>query len=61
MKLVIYHQAQSNKLPEQFARQIGAVPVQFANMVGAREEIRSFTDLQEHNLRVLEDALAAAK
>ncbi len=58
VKLVIYHQAQSSKLPERFARQIGAVAVQFANMVGATREIRTFTDLQEHNLKVLQHALA---
>jgi zinc/manganese transport system substrate-binding protein len=60
VRLVIYHQAQSSRLPEQFARKIGAVAVQFANMVGAKKEIRSFTDLQEHNLRVLLDALGAS-
>ncbi len=58
VKLVIYHQAQSSRLPVEFARRIGAVAVQFANMVGAKKEIRTFADLQEHNLRVLLDALA---
>ncbi len=58
VRLVIYHQAQSGKLPERFARQIGAVAVQFANMVGATREIRTFTDLQEHNLQVFQHALA---
>lgn len=58
VKLVVYHQAQSSKLPERFAREIGAVPVQIANMVGARKEIRSVPELHEHNLRVLREALA---
>jgi len=57
VKLVIYHQAQSSRLPEEFARKIGAVAVQFANMVGAKKDIRSFADLQEHNLRVLLEGL----
>ncbi|MBD3292939.1 MAG: hypothetical protein GF393_08455 [Armatimonadia bacterium] len=57
--LVIYHQAQSSRLPEEFARKIGAVAVQFANMVGAKQEIRSFEDLQEYNLRLLLDGLDA--
>ncbi len=59
VSLVIYHQAQSSRLPEEFARKIGARAVQFANMVGAKKEIRSFEDLQEHNLRVLLDGLAS--
>jgi ABC-type Zn uptake system ZnuABC Zn-binding protein ZnuA len=60
VKLVIYHQAQSSRLPEEFARKVGAVAVQFANMVGAKKEIRSFTDLQQHNLRVMLDGLASS-
>jgi ABC-type Zn uptake system ZnuABC Zn-binding protein ZnuA len=60
VKLVIYHQAQSGKLPDEFASRIGAAAVQFANMVGAKKEIRTWAELQEHNLRVLLDALAEA-
>ncbi len=61
VKLVIYHQAQSGKLPDEFADRIGAVSVQFGNMVGAKKEIRTWAELQEHNLRVLLDALAKAQ
>ncbi len=57
VKLVIYHQAQSGRLPARFADEIGASAVQFANMVGAKAEIRSFEDLQEYNLRLLLEAL----
>ncbi len=59
VKLVIYHQAQSGRLPQEFARRIGAVAVEFANMVGAKKEIRTFADLHEYNLRVLLEALAS--
>jgi zinc/manganese transport system substrate-binding protein len=52
-ELVIYHQAQSGRLPAEFASRIGAVAVQFANMVGAKKEIKTFRQLQEHNLEVL--------
>ena len=57
VRLVVYHQAQSSSLPREFARKIGAVAVQFANMVGAKKEIRTFAELQEHNLRVLLESL----
>ncbi|UCH82641.1 MAG: zinc ABC transporter substrate-binding protein [Candidatus Latescibacterota bacterium] len=60
-KLVIYHQAQCGKLPEKFAKRIGARSVQFANMVGAKKEIKTFIDLQEYNLRVLLEALKEAE
>jgi zinc/manganese transport system substrate-binding protein len=60
-KLVIYHQAQCGKLPEKFAKRIGASPVQFANMVGAKKEIKTYIDLQEYNLQVLLDALHAGE
>ncbi len=59
VKLVIYHQAQSARLPEKFADNIGAVAVQFANMVGAKQEAGTFAELQEYNLRVILDALAS--
>jgi zinc/manganese transport system substrate-binding protein len=57
VELVIYHQAQSGKLPEKFAKRIGATAVQFANMVGAKKEIATFLELQEYNLRILLDGL----
>ncbi len=60
VKMVLYHQAQSARLPDDFAARIGAVPVQFANMVGAKEEIRSFIQLQEYNLRILLEGLRRA-
>jgi len=59
VKMILYHQAQSGGLPEEFARKIGAEAVQFANMVGAKREIRSYSDLHEHNLRALLDALGS--
>ncbi len=53
VKLVIFHQAQSAKLPEKFAQRIGARPVQFGNMVGSLEGVDTFIKLQKHNLKVL--------
>jgi len=53
VQLVIFHQAQSAKLPGRFAKRIGANPVQFGNMVGSLSGVDTFVSLQEYNLKVL--------
>ncbi|MCP4550307.1 MAG: zinc ABC transporter substrate-binding protein [bacterium] len=57
VRLIIYHQAQSAKLPKEFAKRTGATSVRFANMVGAREEIDTCSGLHEYNLQALLAAL----
>jgi zinc/manganese transport system substrate-binding protein len=57
VKLVLYNQAQPAKLPEKFARRIGARAVQIGNMVGSLKGVDSWAQLQEHNLQVMLDAL----
>ncbi|MCU0608582.1 MAG: metal ABC transporter substrate-binding protein [Chitinispirillaceae bacterium] len=58
VRLILYHQAQNRQLPEKMARSVGAKTVCFANMVGARKEIRSFIGLQVYNLDLMLAALA---
>lgn len=53
VKLVLYNRAQNSRLPRKIARQIGASPVCFANMVGASKSIKTWIELQEYNLDIM--------
>lgn len=59
VQLVIYNQAQPGKLPEKFAKRIGAQAVQMGNMVGSMKGIDTWVELQEFNLKALLDGLGA--
>lgn len=60
VRLVLRNQAQNPRLPRRFAEDIGAVPAEFLNMAGSRDEAMTWMELQEYNLRVLLAALQTA-
>ena len=58
VQLIIYNQAQPSKLPGKFARRVGASSVQIGNMVGAVSGIKTWQELQLHNLTQLLEGMA---
>ncbi len=58
VQLIIYNQAQPSKLPGKFARRVGARSVQIGNMVGAVSGIKTWQELQRHNLTQLLEGMA---
>lgn len=57
VKIVIYNQSQSPKIPQKLAKNINCKAVEIANAVGAKKEIDSWLKLQEYNLNVLVKAV----
>jgi ABC-type Zn uptake system ZnuABC Zn-binding protein ZnuA len=53
VRLILYNQAQNPRLPENLAKRTGAKAVQFANAVGAKPKIKTYIELQRHNLDAL--------
>ena len=55
--LILYNQAQNPSISQSLARHTGAKSVEFANLVGAKSEIKTWIDLQRYNLQQLLKAL----
>jgi ABC-type Zn uptake system ZnuABC Zn-binding protein ZnuA len=60
VRLIVYNQSQNPKIPRKLATRLGCASVQIANMVGAQPEIKSWIELQRHNLKVLLEGLEKA-
>ncbi|KMQ52756.1 Zinc ABC transporter, periplasmic-binding protein ZnuA [Chitinispirillum alkaliphilum] len=60
-QLVLFHQAQNPRLPENIAQRLGVPAVRFANMVKSREEVQTFIELQHYNLDIILKALRRAE
>lgn len=58
VSLIIFNQAQPGKLPGKFARRVGAKAVQVGNMVGAVSGVKTWQELQLHNLKQLLEGMA---
>ncbi len=56
-KLILYHQAQNPRLPQRVANKTGAELVCFANMVKAREDIKTYIQLHYYNLDLMLEAV----
>ncbi len=61
VRLIIHNQSQSPKIPRRLGRSIVCPVVEIANAVGAKDEIKSWLQLQEYNNRVLLQALKGGK